>query len=172
MITDFPELNPLVANRRKYENNIGVLPDSFTANVGIPVEEGAVPAKTSNIDDTASGADNGKGNMDKEKNINENLPILDAETLEAGLPQEGKRKSQGLMIGFYDNKDSNELGKLEDGTVWINNEHPAYKRVAKNNSEKYHIVVSTAFVLSDYLQEEKSSQTFINRFLSNWGKEA
>lgn len=169
MITDFPELNPLVVNRKKYENNIGVLSDSFASNnnIGIPAVEEDVSTKNFNIEDTTSGGNNKKENI----NINENPPILDAENLETGLPQKGKRKPPALMIGFYDNKDSNELGKLEDGTVWINNEHPAYKRVAKNNIEKYHIVVSTACILSGYLQEQKSSQIFINRFLSNWGKE-
>ena len=150
------------------ETDTGVLDDTSASESGTAVEE--------NLEKTAINHDvnDGKAEENAKNRENENggLPNLDIGELNNGLPQEGKRKPPGLMIGFYDNKDSNELGKIEEGTVWINNEHPAFKRIAKSGGEKYHIVVSTAFVLSGYLQEQKSLQAFINRFLSDWGKEA
>ena len=168
MLNDFPELDPLLGRRKKFEATIGVLDDTSASESGTAVEE--------NLEKTAINHDvnDGKAEENAKNRENENggLPNLDIGELNNGLPQEGKRKPPGLMIGFYDNKDSNELGKIEEGTVWINNEHPAFKRIAKSGGEKYHIVVSTAFVLSGYLQEQKSLQAFINRFLSDWGKEA
>ena len=170
MLNDFPELDPLFGRRKKFETAIGVLADSTASESGIAVEESSEKTIIS-----GKGNDNDKNkeeeNTKNEENENGSLPNLDIGEQKNGLPQEGKRKSPGLMIGFYDNKDSNELGKIEEGTVWINNEHPAFKRIAKSGGEKYHIVVSTAFILSGYLQEKKSLQAFINRFLSNWGKE-
>ena len=167
MLNDFPELDPLLGRRKKFEAAIGVLDDTSVSESGTAVEEN--PEKTSINHDVNDGK--AEENVKNRENENGGLPNLDIGELNNGLPQEGKRKPPGLMIGFYDNKDSNELGKIEEGTVWINNEHPAFKRIAKSGGEKYHIVVSTAFVLSGYLQEQKSLQAFINRFLSNWGKE-
>ncbi len=168
MLNDFPELDPLLGRRKKFEAAIGVLDDTSVSESGTAVEEN--PEKTSINHDVNDGK--AEENVKNRENENGGLPNLDIGELKNGQPQEGKRKPPGLMIGFYDNKDSNELGKIEEGTVWINNEHPAFKRIAKSGGEKYHIVVSTAFVLSGYLQEQKSLQAFINRFLSDWGKEA
>ena len=167
MLNDFPELDPLLGRRKKFEAAIGVLDDTSASESGTAVEEN--PEKTAINHDVKDGK--AEENAKNRENENGGLPNLDIGELKNGQPQEGKRKPPGLMIGFYDNKDSNELGKIEEGTVWINNEHPAFKRIAKSGGEKYHIVVSTAFVLSGYLQEQKSLQAFINRFLSNWGKE-
>ncbi len=167
MLNDFPELDPLLGRRKKFEAAIGVLDDTSASESGAAVDENSEKTIINPGD-----KDKGEENTKTEENSGNGLPNLDIGEQINGLPQEGKRKSPGLMIGFYDNKDSNELGKIEEGTVWINNEHPAFKRIAKSGGEKYHIVVSTAFVLSGYLQEQKSLQAFINRFLSNWGKEA
>ena len=168
MLNDFPELDPLLGRRKKFEAAIGVLDDTSASESGTAVEEN--PEKTAINHDVKDGK--AEENAKNRENENGGLPNLDIGELKNGQPQEGKRKPPGLMIGFYDNKDSNELGKIEEGTVWINNEHPAFKRIAKSGGEKYHIVVSTAFVLSGYLQEQKSLQSFINRFLSDWGKVA
>ncbi|MGC8554739.1 MAG: ATP-binding protein [Candidatus Acidulodesulfobacterium sp.] len=161
MLKDFPELDPLFGRRKKLETDTGVLDDTSVSESGTAIEK-----------NSKENAINSRSNDETQENENCGLPNLDTDEQKNGLPQEGKRKPPGLMIGFYDNKDSNELGKIEEGTVWINNEHPAFKRIAKSGGEKYHIVVSTAFVLSGYLQEQKSLQAFINRFLSDWGKEA
>ncbi len=167
MLNDFPELDPLFGRRKKFEAAIGILDDTRALESGTALEESSEKTIIN-----PGNKDEGGENAKTEENSRNGLPNLDIGEQKNGLPQEGKRKSAGLMIGFYDNKDSNELGKIEEGTVWINNEHPAFKRIAKSGGEKYHIVVSTAFILSGYLQEQKSLQSFINRFLSNWGKEA
>ncbi len=167
MLKDFPELDPLFGRRKNLKTDIGI--STYTS----ALESGTAVEKDSEITNINNGNMGNAGkNTRNEENIENNLPDLDIGEQKNGQPLEGKRKQPGLMIGFYDNKDSNELGKIEEGTVWINNEHPAFKRIAKSGGEKYHIVVSTAFVLSGYLQEQKSLQSFINRFLSDWGKEA
>jgi len=40
----------------------------------------------------------------------------------------------------------------------------------ESGAAEYHEVLSVAWVLSGYLEGERSPQDFINRFLSNWGK--
>ena len=180
MLNDFPELDPLFGRRKKFETDNGVSADTSALEKGTAIEEGSERTDINNgnigkKEDTEGSEDiKNNENTENDKNTKNRLPNLDidADEQKNGKTQEGKRKPPGLMIGFYDNKDSNELGKIEEGTVWINNEHPAFKKIAKSGGEKYHIVVSTAFVLSGYLQEQKSLQTFINRFLSDWGKEA
>lgn len=165
MLTDFPELDPLFGRIKKSETAVFVSADPLASDTGTAVEKDSEKTIINSEDN------NNKENMKNDENNGGRLPNFDIGKKDTGLPQEGKRKSPGLMIGFYNNKNSNELGKIEEGTVWINNEHPAFKRVIKAGGEKYHIVVSTAFVLSSYLQEQKSLQAFINSFLSNWGKE-
>ena len=167
MLKDFPELDPLFGRRKKFETAIGVIDNTSVSESGTAMEESSERTAINPVS-----KDKGEENAKTEENRRNGLPDLDTDEQKNGKTQEGKIKPPGLMIGFYDNKDSNELGKIEEGTVWINNEHPAFKRIAKNGGEKYHIVVSTAFVLSGYLQEQKSLQAFINRFLSDWGKEA
>lgn len=81
----------------------------------------------------------------------------------------GHRKPPGLMIGFEDNPDREDLGWSMESTIWINKGHPAYIRAIESKAENYHIVLSVAWVLSGHLEAEKSPQKFINRFLSSWG---
>jgi hypothetical protein len=171
MLKDFPELDPLFGRRKKLEADNGVLDDASALEKGTAIEE--KDSERTDINNGNIGKTEDVEESEDIKNPKNRLPDLDidADEQKNGKMQEGKRKPPGLMIGFYDNKDSNELGKIEEGTVWINNEHPAFKKIAKSGGEKYHIVVSTAFVLSGYLQEQKSLQAFINRFLSDWGKE-
>ncbi len=171
MLKDFPELDPLFGRRKKIETDIGVLDDTSVSEYGTAMEE-SFERTVVNPDSKDKEKDKEEENVKTEEDRGKELADLNTDEQKSGRMQEGKRKPPGLMIGFYDNKDSNELGKIEEGTVWINNEHPAFKKIAKSGGEKYHIVVSTAFVLSGYLQEQKSLQAFINRFLSDWGKEA
>lgn len=73
------------------------------------------------------------------------------------------------MIGFEDDPVRKELGWLLESTIWINRGHPAFKRVAAAEAENYHIVLTVAWVLSCYVEAEKSPQSFVNKFLATWG---
>jgi hypothetical protein len=74
------------------------------------------------------------------------------------------------MIGFDEASEREDLGWLTENTVWVNKGHPAFRRAVDSGAdENYHTILTVAWVLSNYLEAEKSPQKFINRFLSSWG---
>jgi len=163
MLNDFPELNPLLGRKRKADNVMGVIPDSDAPEMGTISEGVDIMTGTRGDSGEGAGVEATPGNMAGEK------IELNSEKNEAGRQHEGRRKQPGLMIGFEDNENREELGWLIESTVWINKGHPAYRRAINSDAENYHIVLSVAWVLSGYLEGEKSSQMSINRFLSSWG---
>jgi hypothetical protein len=163
MLNDFPELNPLFGRKRKGEPVTGTIADPDAPDIGTITEGLDIMTGTQGGGGEGAGVEAMPGNMPGER-IEPGLPKTDA-----GRQYEGSRKRPGLMIGFEDNENREELGWLMESTVWINKGHPTYRRVINSDAENYHIVLSVAWVLSGYLEGEKSSQAFINRFLSNWG---
>ena len=63
------------------------------------------------------------------------------------------------------------MGWLTGTTVCVNQAHPAYRRAVQNRAENYHIAVTVAWVLSQYVEKDRSLQEFLNRFLAGWGRE-
>ena len=163
MLNDFPELNPLFGRKRKAEPVTGIIPDSNASPIGTVTKGVDIMTGTRGGGGEGSGIEVTKGDMEGERI--EPGP----EKKESGREHEGARKRPGLMIGFEDNENREELGWLMESTIWINKGHPAYKKALNSEAENYHIVLSVAWVLSGYLEGEKSSQMFINRFLSSWG---
>jgi len=163
MLDDFPELNPLLGRKRKSEPVTGIIPDPNASKIGIVTEGVDAMTATKGGGGEGSGVEATKGDMEGERI--EPGP----EKSESGRQQESTRKRPGLMIGFEDNSDREELGWLVESTIWINKGHPAYRRAINGEAENYHIVLSVAWVLSGYLEAGKSPQIFMNRFLSSWG---
>jgi len=163
MLNDFPELNPLFGRKRKGEPVTGTIADPDAPEIGTITEGLDIMTGTQGGGGEGAGIEATQGNMPGER-IEPGPPKT-----EAGRQHEGSRKRPGLMIGFEDNENRQELGWLMESTVWINKGHPAYRRVINSDAENYHIVLSVAWVLSGYLEGEKSAQAFIDRFLSKWG---
>jgi hypothetical protein len=163
MLNDFPELNPLFGRSRGGEPAKGVIPDPNAPAIGKTVEGVDVITGTLGDGSKGSGVEGLAGGMPGQR------IEPDSEKSELGKMHEGKRKPPGLMIAFEESADRQELGWLMESTVWINKSHPAYRRATHSKAEDYHIVISVAWVLSDYLEAEKSPLIFMNRFLSSWG---
>jgi hypothetical protein len=163
MLNDFPELNPLFGRSRGGEPAKGVIPDSNAPAIGKTVEGVDVITGTLGDSGKGSGMEGLAGGMPGQR------IEPDSEKSELGKMHEGKRKPPGLMIAFEESADRQELGWLMESTVWINKSHPAYRRAINSKAEDYHIVISVAWVLSDYLEAGKSPLLFMNRFLSSWG---
>jgi len=163
MLDDFPELSPLLGRRRRGEPVRGIIPDSEAPPIGTIVEGVEVMTGTRGGGGEGSGVEATEGEIPGER-INPS-----DEPSEPGREHEGRRRRPGLMIGFEDSPEREELGWLMENTVWINKGHPAYQRAMDSEAENYHIVLSVSLVLSSYLEGEKSPQMFINRFLSSWG---
>jgi len=163
MLPDFPELNPLFGRRQRADPVKGIIPDPYADKIGEMSKGVDIMTGTFGGDGIGEGIDVIEGDIEGE-HIDPSK-----EKIEKGREHEGRRKRPGLMIGFEDNKEKEELGWLIDNTVWINKGHPAYRKSINSGSEIYHIVLSVAWVLSSYLEGGKSPQVFINRFLSYWG---
>lgn len=163
MLDDFPELSPLLGRRRKGEPVKGVIPDPEAPPIGTIIEEVEVMTGTLGSGGEGTGVEATEGDIPGER-IEPSF-----EPTEPGCEHEGRRRRPGLMIGFEDLPERDDLGWLMENTIWINKGHPAYQRAMDSGAEKYHIVLSVSWVLSGYLEGEKSPQVFINRFLSSWG---
>jgi len=164
MLDDFPELSPLLGRKRKADPVTGIIPDPNAPKIGNIVEGVDVMTGTQGGSGEGGGIETIPGNMEG-KRI-EPGPIK----TEAGREHEGSRKRPGLMIFFENNENREELGWVIENNVWINEGHPAYKKVLKSGAENYYIIFSAAWALSGYIEGGKSPQAFISRFLSNWGR--
>jgi hypothetical protein len=161
MLNDFPELSPLLGKKRFREQVAGIIHDPESSLFGENVNGIEIRSPLGN---NGGGA---KIELDEGENLGERIEKSDEPNI-PGREHILKKKHPNLMIGFDNNPDNNDLGWLTENTIWINKAHPAYKKVMDTEAEKYHIVLSVSWVLSNYLESIKSPQMFINRFLSSW----
>jgi hypothetical protein len=75
----------------------------------------------------------------------------------------------GLMVQFESRPDDNELGRLVDSTIWINDAHPAYTRAAASRSSGYHIALTVAVSLAPLAVGPAEEHAFVTQFLAHWG---
>ncbi len=78
----------------------------------------------------------------------------------------------GLTIRFEARPDSDDLARLVETIVWVNEAHPAYRRAAASRSEGYHLALSVAMALAPLAVEAADAQRFITAFLTRWGEAA
>ncbi len=178
---DFPELSPLLVRPRRSAIPTGSLLDPNVTPISSffdGFEPVAGPASPGGREEGAPMMDDRLGEARPgEYRPVENLQFgLSPENVQSGDPAvaaetrpEAHVRMPDIMIGFEDNSDREEIAWMVDNTVWINRSHPAYRRVMDTEAETYHIVLAVCWVLSRHLQDERSPQMFINRFLSNWG---
>jgi hypothetical protein len=99
-----------------------------------------------------------------------------AARVDATLP--GKKRGArapsryGLRIEFEARPDSDELARLVESIVRVNESHPAYRRAAASRSEGYHLALSVAMALAPLAVEPDDAQHFITAFLTRWGEAA
>jgi hypothetical protein len=75
----------------------------------------------------------------------------------------------GLLVQFESRPADSELGRLVDGTIWINDAHPAYARAVASRSLGYHTALAVALALAPLAVEARDEHTFITQFLAHWG---
>jgi hypothetical protein len=164
MLDDFPELSPLLGRRGKGEPVSGVISDPNASLIGTMTEGVEVMTGTRGGSGEGGGVEATEGALPGER-----IKIT-PEATEPGSEHEGRRRRPGLMIGFDEASEREDLGWLTENTVWVNKGHPAFRRAVDSGAdENYHTILTVAWVLSNYLEAEKSPQKFINRFLSSWG---
>lgn len=75
----------------------------------------------------------------------------------------------GLLVQFESRPGETELGRLVDGTIWINDAHPAYTRAVSSRSLGYHTALAVALALAPLAVEPSEEHSFITQFLAQWG---
>ena len=93
------------------------------------------------------------------------------EPTEPGYEHRGRKRLPALEIQFADDPSREELGWLLGSVLFINQGHPAYRKISGNTqAEQCHQLFTVAWVLSHHIEPSKAPQEFINRFLLGWGK--
>lgn len=75
----------------------------------------------------------------------------------------------GLLVQFESRPDDQELARLVENTVWINEAHPAYQRALVSRSVGYHTALAVALALASLAVEPAAEHAFITHFLAHWG---
>jgi molecular chaperone HtpG len=87
-----------------------------------------------------------------------------------GRPPLRRPQRYGLSIQFAARPDDDELGRLVDATVWVNEAHPAYRRAVASRSEGYHVALAVALALGPLAVEPAREHGFVTAFLASWGE--
>jgi hypothetical protein len=74
-----------------------------------------------------------------------------------------------LLLQFESRPHDPEPGRLADGTIWINDAHPAYTRATASRSMGYHIALTVALALAPLAVDAQEVHAFVTRFLAQWG---
>lgn len=153
LVVDFPELRSLVGERRVKVEAASVSLHSRTSHVlGIPDPAPPMPAVKI---------------LWPEKEENNSVSVQ-------GLRHATPRTSApGLKIAFEELTESQPpsvLGRLNGDTVLINTNHPAWRKAEQEGFSDYHVVMTVAWALSQFLQEGRLPHDFVGRFLAYWGE--
>jgi hypothetical protein len=87
----------------------------------------------------------------------------------AGASRTRRPVRYGLSIQFESRQDDAEIAHLVESTVWVNEEHPAYRRAAASRSEGYHVALAVALALAPLAVDPVKEHAFIITFLARWG---
>jgi hypothetical protein len=80
-----------------------------------------------------------------------------------------RRARYGLLVQFESRPGDSELARLVDGTIWINDAHPACTRATASRSLGYHTALAVALALAPLAVEPRDEHAFITQFLAHWG---
>lgn len=97
-----------------------------------------------------------------------------ADTSTTLAPPAGRRRKgrYTLAIRFESRPDSEELGRLVESVVWVNDAHPAWGRASASRAEGYHIALTVAMSLAPLAVAPEHAHAFISTFLTRWGRAA
>lgn len=95
----------------------------------------------------------------------------------SGAPLPGARGPRrparyALTIRFEARADSEELGRLVESTVLVNEAHPAWQRAVASRAEGYHLALTVAMALAPLAVESSGVHAFVTAFLARWGEAA
>jgi hypothetical protein len=140
-----------------------------------PVAEPGEPAASTGEPSTPSpprpGSEPGGSLESAPPTRDEGLTHAHASAADAADTVAGRRRPAryGLLMQFESRPGESELGRLVDGTIWINDAHPAYTRAVGSRSLGYHTALTVALALAPLAVEPSREHSFITQFLAEWG---
>jgi len=160
---NFPELDELFPKTRRGEKVQGVIPDSNAQLIAKEILGGG------SMTGTMGGAGTGEG-IEIAPGDTPEIRLEISETPEKkGKVHTGRIRRSGIQVAFDEDPQKGILGWLVGDTIYINKAHPAYAKAKKLGVETYHYLITIAWVLSKYIETEKSTSEFLNQFLAAWG---
>jgi len=160
---NFPELDELFPKTRRGEKVQGVIPDSNAQLIAKEI------LGVGSMTGTMGGAGTGEG-IEIAPGDTPEIRLEISETPEKkGKVHTGRIRRSGIQVAFDEDPQKGILGWLVGDTIYINKAHPAYAKAKKLGVETYHYLITIAWVLSKYIETEKSTSEFLNQFLAAWG---
>ncbi len=91
------------------------------------------------------------------------------------MPEAGPRGPRrpahyGLRLQFESRPGHQDLGRLVESTVWVNEAHPAWRRAVASKAEGYHLALTVAMALAPLAVEPAQAHGFVTAFLARWGE--
>jgi histidine kinase/DNA gyrase B/HSP90-like ATPase len=171
LATDFPLLDSLVARRRGGQKRLP-MPGSDGRDGMHPLlslVDGASP-QTEVLSPVAPGSTGVEPRSPSEPKQGAGPEIAPA-VLAAAAPDGGvvRRARYGLSLRFERRPGDQELGRLVENTIWVNEAHPAYERAQSSRSMGYHTALTVALALAPLAVAPAEEHLFVTRFLSEWG---
>ena len=105
---------------------------------------------------------------DNVPNDKKGTPPKGTEQPEATKPVKAKQTGIQIVLGEINDTPNQILGRIIDNTLTVNTKHPAWQKAKTSGFGEYHILLTVAVILSEFLETQKSPQEFINRFLQAW----
>lgn len=157
---DFPELLSLVGSKHKKILTPATLSDH--------VEKQSREERIEGIEKREHAVD--KESREKESNKEEILHLKESESGEHSKTT--RKKTPGLKIALQEFIEEGDplLGRIIEDTIFVNTNHPAWKKAAEERLDEYHIVLTVACVLSEMIEQTHSPAEFISAFLASWGQ--
>ena len=76
----------------------------------------------------------------------------------------------GLTMQFESRPEAAAVGRLVDGSIRINEAHPAYVRAAASRAIPYHTALASALAVAPHAVDPGGEAVFLTRFLESWGQ--
>jgi hypothetical protein len=154
LVDDFPELESLMGSKFK--------------PAGGKADKKQTEPELNTTDET--GDRQPKDNTNKNPDNNQIKETSPKGTEKSGSKNPVKARQTGIQIVLGEINDTPNLilGRIIDNTLTINTKHPAWQKVKTLGFQEYHILLTVAVILSEFLEMQKSPQEFINRFLQAW----
>ncbi|MFA4831285.1 MAG: ATP-binding protein [Patescibacteria group bacterium] len=151
LVVDFPELASVIASRSAKVN-------------ASEAEKNRADGKTYNLPKLRLEAVSADAVGPKQ---GEKKPHLKTEPDESGEYKK-RVKKPGLKIAlepFSGEGERDLLGRVVEDTVYINTGHPSWPHAVSQRWEEYHVVITVALILYDFVEAGGAPQEFVGKFL-------